>query len=25
VRTRKLRRGWLLISYVYIPGPRDPI
>jgi hypothetical protein len=24
VRTRNLRRGWLLISYVYIPGPRDP-
>ena len=23
VRTRNLRRGWLLISYVYIPGPRD--
>jgi hypothetical protein len=23
VRTRNLRRGRLLISYVYIPGPRD--
>jgi hypothetical protein len=23
VRTRNLRSGWLLISYVYIPGPRE--
>jgi hypothetical protein len=23
VRTCNLCRGWLLISYVYIPGPRD--
>jgi hypothetical protein len=23
VRMRNLRRGWLLISYVYIPGPWD--